>query len=231
MFKKCQVLLLPTNEKAILGLNSIHNHLFFANDMAEIPTQKYQHLYIISDEEIKEGNWIIYNNSIYKTKRDKESSFWILINTKDKYLPSLKNPTDCKKIIATTDDKISINLGLEKWESPLGKHGDQIYTRLCPFPQPSQSFIEKYVEEYNKGNVITEVMVEYILNETGNYREFDVSPELKEKLKINKDNTITIRKIKDSWNKEELISLFDKYLIDITNKDIKSHSKWIEENL
>jgi hypothetical protein len=24
-------------------------------------------------------------------------------------------------------------------------------------PQPSQSFIEKFVEEYNKGNVITEV--------------------------------------------------------------------------
>lgn len=28
-------------------------------------------------------------------------------------------------------------------------------------PQPSPQFIEKYIESYNSGNIITEVMVEY----------------------------------------------------------------------
>ena len=65
MYKKHSLILLPTDEKSILGLNSIHNHLFLANNMAEIPTQKYQNLYILNDDEIKENDW--YYNSIYNS--------------------------------------------------------------------------------------------------------------------------------------------------------------------
>ena len=89
------------------------------------------------------------------------------------------NKNGCKKIIATTD----VSLGL---------------------PQPSEQFIQKYIEEYNKGNIITDVLVEYeyLLNDMG------VIPYWC--LKINpKDNTITIRKVKENYTKEEVISLCD----------------------
>ena len=46
-FKRAKVVILPTKEKNILPLNVIHNHLFSMKDGANIPSQPYQHLYII----------------------------------------------------------------------------------------------------------------------------------------------------------------------------------------
>jgi hypothetical protein len=107
-----------------------------------------------------------------------------------------------KKIIATTD-KLNTHPNV----------ADSYRSGNC-LPQPSQSFIEKWVEEYNKGNVITDVMVEYeamnttIVNRTYNDFEPKINP---------KDNTITIRKIKDSWSREEVVELIKQYSEDINN--------------
>ena len=77
-------------------------------------------------------------------------------------------------------------------------------------PKPSDSFISKYIEEYNKGNIITDLLVEY---EEGKSYSGNEGLIIKEWLKINpKDNTITIKKAKDSWNKEEVIRLLEKYI-------------------
>lgn len=61
------------------------------------------------------------------------------------------------------------------------------------------------------------------------------------RLKINpKDNTITIKKVKDSYSREEVIELlklfnddFGKLSLigDFKHKDIPKINKWIEENL
>ena len=77
-----------------------------------------------------------------------------------------------------------------------------------PLPQPSESFIQKFVEEYNKGNRIQEILVEYEEADKNNTLGLDVYNSTKDSiLKINpKDNTISIRKVKDSWNKKEHIS-------------------------
>jgi len=111
--------------------------------------------------------------------------------------------------------------------------------QMFNLPQPSQSFIEKYVDEYNKGNVITEVMVEY---EEGKYN----LDELRERhlkglphsydycnLKISKDNTITIRKVKDSWSRDEVVKIINKISeeIDFESATQETIDKWIEENL
>ena len=110
------------------------------------------------------------------------------------------NKNGCKKIIATTD----VSLGL---------------------PQPSQQFIQKYIEEYNKGNVITDVLVEYnyFLDDNGvlPYWNLKVNP---------KDNTITIKKVKDSWNREEILNDIEQAIIQ--GLDIGQYrDKWIKENL
>jgi len=53
-----------------------------------------------------------------------------------------------------------------------------------------------------------------------------------DKLKVNpKDNTITIKKLKDSWNKDEVIELIYKYCKEITQCISEKDEKWIEENL
>jgi hypothetical protein len=226
-FKKTKVVMLPTNEKAILGFltqkGKERAHLVhFDRPMPNILDSENQHLYFLSDEEIKVGDWGISKlNEIVQFKKNYESTLY-------------------KKIIATTDKSLFIN-GFIGYTYTGGKSAAFSHKNL---PQPSQSFIEKFVEEYNEGNVITEVLVEY---EEGKYN----LDELRERhlkglphsydycnLKINpKDNTITIRKVKDSWNREEVEQLLIKHQsnyrshVRITNDWSMDIKKWIEENL
>lgn len=189
-FKKAKVVMLPTNDKS-LGVIVKHKHVnpnllttninedFIGNN------NKYQayHLYITSDDKIKESDYIHTTNipiekvkeiiKDYSTQKGYESLY--ICENGNQYKP-------CEvygKIIATTDT--SLNL-----------------------PQPSKEFIEKYVEEYNKGNVIEDVLVEYEMNipkEATKFPEFKVETvrcvwEDDYRLKIDKNNTITIKKVK-----------------------------------
>ena len=243
MWKKHKIIMLPANGKSIL-------HKF--GDCLDMNAEKqiwhgeakpiYQHLYILSDEEIKEGDIIL----------TKEYGVWEYRKAPCP-LPYWGNSNGCKKIIATTDS--SLNL-----------------------PSISQSFVKKYIEEYNKGNIITDVMVEYdeFVLENNNPKQFRINRYFTDKcemtgierdaveyfvdggltvrsmllrnitiissLKINsKDNTITIKKVKDSWTREELIVFTRKAITDAFVHpekftegiclDINMVNNWIEENL
>lgn len=209
MLKKAQVIMLPTKNK-INGsivkdiMNEVKLLHIKQKDFCEHEDFEAQHLYIISDDEIKEGDWFInlFNNVIVQADN------WIYVST-------------CKKIIATTntsltEDKRTYISGLMDKPNIL--------------PQPSQQFIEKYIESYNRGDVITDVLVEY---ET-NYLKWKTSEleklEDTNKLKINSNNTITIKKLKNSWSREEVINLVYKHTEDMFKQRIEL-DKWIEENL
>ncbi len=61
MFKKATVAMLATNQKAHIFMNAVNKKLLL--DMESelhrvLPSGKYQHLYFLSDDEIKEGDWI-----------------------------------------------------------------------------------------------------------------------------------------------------------------------------
>lgn len=212
MFKKCPVVMLPTNEEAQIQKfgRRLRLYRFLKNNLAY-----WENLYFLSDEEIKEGDWYVNNGVIFRA---------------DDKFDEGNNPNQNKhnkKIIATTDKLI---IGDDKGKSLLG-------TDLNNYlPQPSQSFIEKFVEEYNKGNIITEVMVEYEWNKTGKkVREVEIFDDV---LKVNaKDNTITTRKVKDSWNRDELITLLNKFGSKVYGEYTRNETmedftdKWIEENL
>lgn len=181
----------------------------------------YNHLYFTSDDEIKEGDWFIKirgtNNkpSLYREhKQAFMNSEWL--NSSD--------VNDCFKVIATTDTSLLIETEFKYLKDIL--------------PQPSPQFIAKYVEEYNKGNIIKEVMVEY--EPIGNWRhtEFIHTRDIP---KVDKSNQITITRIKDSWNREEhtkalknaiyqAISYPETFVTGICCDDTKIN-KWIEENL
>lgn len=123
------------------------------------------------------------------------------------YLASQSKAT--KKIIATTDT----SLGL---------------------PQPSQQFIEKYIEEYNKGNQIEEIFIEYIQE-----LSIDLDGQLIEEayLKVNFDNTISIRS-KINWSVEEVEEILRKCAFHFINNPpsnseniLQVSNQWIKENL
>ena len=215
--KKHQVVLLPT-EKASL-LYRIHSRadskivLGYGQDTTKDLSLKPQHLYILSDDEIKEGDWYIHNQS--GTLRASNSN---------------AIPMDAKKIVATTD--FELNKGWIKDNDPerLSTHTNIVTMR--GIAQPSESFIKKYIEMYNAGTPITDVMVKY----NPGY----VNPEWNEEtLKVAPDNTITIRSVKDSWSREEVKSLLlqlvkdcgkDDDLLSHYSGDYRDLNKWIEEN-
>lgn len=163
------------------------------------------HLCVLSDEEIKKGEILPYvmcwTDGTYE-----------LFNSNNSISESKRLSGLAKKIIATTDKlilKISKSINKEQFPDIL-------------VPQPSQSFIEYFISEYNKGNIITEVMVEYDVyykdgynnwllynkefwDKTGNKPKFGT----KSQLKINPDNTINIKPIKNS-KYEDLYKAIDK---------------------
>ena len=229
--------MLPTNQKTNI-INTNQGLLYNSNDYIGIN----QHLYIISDDEIKEGDWVYENNlntetNIYQVyKRNNKLGIFRFRNV---FVELSKS--NCKKIIATTDTSLieESRLMRECYSLKIG--------------QPSQQFIQKYIEEYNKGNVITDVLVEYeniyidAFDTVIIQHEKDTDSYLKQckfissNLKINpKDNTITIKKVKDSYTREEVIELCKQAFIDGTysggfgpnEKTINNETeKWIEENL
>ena len=202
MKKSAQVVMLPTNEKA-----PTHDYLFLYKPSNRLVKNGFvQHLYFLSDEEIKEGDWV------YCLREGFEPVL------KQKVNPiGVNNDKMFKKIIATTDRSLEV----------VSKGINPVYEKL---PQPSTSFIEKFVEEYNKGNVITEVMVEYEYNSYSTKTNGELTADLK--LKINPDNTIDINMPKDSWSREEVVELIQKYSKECTGWPwFETDEKWIEENL
>lgn len=136
-----------------------------------------RHLYFTTNEEIKEGEWFIdlLNNEIYQNTSD------ITIGSK------------CRKIVATTDREILYYSG----NDIRGRQYDAQYQ----YPRPSIAFLQKYVEMNGK---IDEVLIEMgkicIL-----VPSIDTPEGLYDyKIKIAFDNTITIKPVKDSWNREEI---------------------------
>lgn len=248
--RKYQVVMLPTNKKSDLRIVRGYDGNALCYDPLMTPTRiynnknhtlSYHHLYIISDEEMKEGDYVYVACSevnVYEIRQITEYY-------NGQFLFDDKSQIDmdyCKKIIATTD-----NLRLI-CKDEFGGVDNQF------FPQPPQQFIEDYIKEYNKGNVITDVEVEYekIINPIWeSYFEFTDSCMkngyneqwyLKEKLKVNPDNTINIKPTKDSWSREEVKQLLNKFSIDcfkiakesvIWGEDYPQivSDKWIEQNI
>ena len=214
-FKKAKVIMLPTKQfnetrlgyyQNVLNLNNFKYdkslELFKTYDGINVPNP--QHLYIISDDKIKVGDWVMIkdDNSIFKSKSN-YSTEW----------------KDRCKIIATTDTSLLIDTYINQGDTVKGdliiKRGSDYTTELkgrINLPQPSQQFIEKFVEEYNKGNVITDVLVEYTFNDFKFMATLCTTKEKEYILKINpKDNTITIKKLKEVYTKEELCQVLEKY--------------------
>lgn len=180
MKKKCSVVMLPTNEKAPIAQYR-HGNKYLSlttntRNLEIFDDEEYRHLHITSDEEIKEGDWCIQNGN-YLCK---------ITCNQDRTQQGLK------KIIATTDKSLTIS--------------EIIYPEefVHVMPSPSDGFIKKFIERYNAGNPITEIMVEYEEYPITTYGMSDGEPETDTRLKVDKNNCITIRPVKESWTREEL---------------------------
>lgn len=169
MFKKAIVVMLPTNKSKIflhaggdLCINTV-------GDRTKAEFTSPQHLYILSDDKIEEGNWFYHplGEILQCTKREGNFIWYEKLTVPG--VSKIGQPFSIhinlhpKKIIATTDSSLKLKEHCTCSESEAIYCGYPKIEGLCQqlLPQLSQSFIEKYVEEYNNGNCIEEILVEY----------------------------------------------------------------------
>jgi len=231
MYKECDIIMIPTNEKAddktYPSLIALFNDILYSCYSGNYNYHEaiFNNLYILSNDKIEEGDWWINLDDNKVTN----NIFWMLTN----------NAPSCKKIIATTDTSL-INDGFRS----------DIKTLMPSIPQ---LFIDKFIAEYNKGNLMNKIMVEYkekyvnsnedIIDVPNNFHHIgdptmtakqcaDYAYLKKEIIKISENNTIFIKNIKDSWNRDEVISIVKCAIDNAGGTHIKSTiDKWIEENL
>lgn len=168
-YQECEVVMIATNTKTVIQLDKDYNLLsIIPLQIRNSQDYQGQHLYILSNEEIKEGDWGHYRNRIFQITKGDNELFHL-----------------AKKIIVTTDESLGNMVSYLK----IGKAMKGNWKALS---QPSESFIKKYIEEYNKGNVITKVLVHL-------------------------NNQITIKKVKNTWTTEDLtgngIKSLDQFLL------------------
>ena len=230
MKKEIEVIMLPTgknlnhlpnmftsNGNLFTNGNQIGKYLENDNDLIE------HHLYFLSDEEIKDGDWFIdtTDNTLWQNKHKK--------SMKKSIFP------ECKKIIATTDT----SLNTEEFTGVIDESNGIKEVIKHSLPYPSQTFIKQYLET----GCIDKVFVEYEGGCCGRCIEgIDECIPTEYKPKVNSNNEITIHPIKISWNREEVIKLCKKAVRDNCNLSISQQpynseevkefeDTWIKENL
>lgn len=176
-FKRAKVIMLDTeNENKGLYLSPVRD-INILHYWDERVSNSYiaKHLYITSDDEIKEGGY--YYNPLNKR---------ILKADTDELVNNVNHISYAKKVIATTDKSLGLN---EHFIDPLNNRANQ---RFVALPHPPAEFIQYFIEEYNRGNTIADVLVE--LKSSGlHFFNGD--------LRINpKDNTISIKPVEETWD-------------------------------
>lgn len=204
-FKKCKVVMLPT-EKATSIIKNIKDNKLSFGKIIEPQFVRYgeqgQYLYILSDDEVKE------NDHIFNFAATNQDNIIVHCQTLGSLMAAKNNADVWKKIIATNDPILN-KIGIS--ELP-----------------------DSFIKEYCENGGFNEIMVEYEPNLLYPMVQFNNT-----KLKVAPDNTITTKKVKENWSREEIIALV-RPLIETIEGEFGSCTKegfdmatdkWVEENL
>ncbi len=182
MKKPSDVVMLPTEKASHIGFytDPKDTRLYFNSSKTPLlknqPNWKPQHLYFLSDDEIKDGDWVF---DVFAWKRGKGDVVIQNVNLTQGQLQF------CKKIIATTD------------ESLVTKHNCNCFATtyegcsecLELLPRPSNEFLKKFCELGG----IDKVLVEYDCDHSELPDEvIEQLIKIVDVIKVAPDNTITI---------------------------------------
>ncbi len=206
MLKKCKVVMLSTNEKAencLVKYDDSHLIIkfkpdyYYTQDYLKSIYCKGYHLYIVSDDLIKKGDWYL-RFGIHPT-----------IAPDDRFCEheqAIKDAEESnnRKIIATTNTFLDVseeNKSFKDWKL---------------FPKLSVGFIEKYIEKFNRHRDIEEVLVEYSdsccnIEVMGGLVSPDCCGKPVSEPNINRDHCITVKPVKISWTKDEMLKNLNEY--------------------
>ena len=169
----------------------------------------HNHLYITTDEEIKKGDWYLYNGKPYKC-------------------PHSMMGTENPKIISSTDPKL-----LKPQIKQVNWIGSE---RIMSLPQIPQSFIEEYCKAGGIDKVLVEyelnviTSLELIRGDKMRAEESDFQP------KTDSNNCIIIHPVEENIynvNRQVFLKLVHDVGDSLSQKDSIGFNldKWIKENL
>jgi len=234
MKQLCNVVMLPTEKASNIIINTAFNDgsnkdkLFYSNESkVQCANIRPQHLYITSDEEIKEGDWYYNpagNNFAPDMRLVKCESLHEAI--------ACRNEPVCSKVIATTDKSLTI-------ETTKADVANVQFSKHSLLPQIPESFIKVFVES---NDTIKEVLVDYEerwkdLGDRGDGKHIYETNHLV--LKTRPDNTIIISQAR-TYTKDEVEQLCNssyvegmnaqKFINDLPTPRVR-FKKWLEDNL
>lgn len=242
MWKECKIIMLPTEKEANIGEFTIikyENEVFFDGKPFQGKLQcgkkvcestiveTRQHLYILSDDEIKKEEFdILLTQGLYF----ESSNGMIKVITANR----VKTLGVYKKIIATTDSSLFTQIMREERADNTG--GTNYVTSNINLPRIPEEFIQLFIQKYNSGEVIDKVLVKYETD--GDFWDGQKSTVL-DYLKVDSENKINIKlpeEQKQMFSREEVIEIAWNawYLSSFQKKEntTEQHFKqWIQENL
>ena len=209
-YKKCKVILLPTDkaEKCIIvNTNGTFwkplDKTYFTQDyLKSIPAKSY-HLYILSDEEIKEGDYFV------------DLSTETIHNS---FPHGTNDPYGLRKIIATTDNSLK-------------KMNKDSY--IYSLPKPSNEFLKKFCEMNGKITEVNVEMYKHIIGNQGamSFPEFET--ELRIKTCSDNTITIkpVVEKTYTESQVRDILLTYRRDHGNIHPLGLTAFDEWIEDNL
>ena len=224
LYKECRVVMfdaawVEASKLNRMFINNWDKSLVYGNFNYANHDWNFKHIYITSNDEIEEGDWVIFFWDGGQIGSDKPLQ----------YQPNKGHILNkgLRKIIATTDALLKLPIPESLAEYPMS------YTPKS-LPKPSEKFIESYVESYNKGINIERILVEYeLFDEYGNIIMGDIQRENDTiRIKLKEDN-IVIKRAKDIWSRDEVCNLLNEYRVYTWKNGSTAHdlTEWSEENL
>ena len=219
MNKRAKIHLLPTEPSSAETCIGVRDNIMaYHLAIHHLALSKFYHIYITTDDEIKEDDWYYVSGGIgasigiYKAEKSPVNNDWR------------------HKIIATTDPELIVYVGQDYTGTVIRKNGKN-HQRL---PQPSKAFIEKYCEVGG----IDEVDVEYGLFHDGNFKDDDETHAFKatRKPRVNLHNEIIIHLIEQKmYSRDEVYKIAKvAYRMGAQNHNdatVERFDEWIKENL
>jgi hypothetical protein len=229
--------LLPTDKTSRLFLNKVNNKLLIDNDCTlkeVLPSGVYQHIYITSDEEIKEGDKIINPTNEVQTCIDLEKGIgtdnicWIKV----KETTTLQQILNSEKIILTTDQDLiadgvqSIDDTFLEWfvKNPSCENVDQrlvwdeekltsLYKIIIPQEEPKQER-ERGITITHVGKPKQEIWKDipnyeglYQVSNFGNVKSLERYVKGKIENRLQKENILSKRLVGDKGNQYYAVTL------------------------
>jgi hypothetical protein len=177
-------------------------------------------LYVVTKEQIVEGDWcMMYDvNDVPQRPVKCLALLFSTIKTSEshKYVDLYQPIGLYKKIIASSDPTMGLTepklLDGDCWWTGRHRIADFValssareYWKSFKLPTPSPSFVQKYIKKHNEGQTITSILVEYV--GVGLMLSGGKPVSITEVPNLSLAGNLTIAKVKEQWNRDEVIKL------------------------